>query len=150
MSQAATFVLRTERDRQMAMRFVQRAELGRQVKVSKPDRNLEQNKHYHALLGDIAKQLIWPQPPRNDGQLHEIEWWKRRTSLGWLIDKKKEFEVIESLEGAEVGILLPHTSDLSEPDMQELIEWTASFGAHNGVIFKEPAHRPEPPAEAYA
>jgi len=140
-----TFILREARDRAFAIRAVTLAKDGAQVRIGRPTRTNDHNRHYHGLLGDIADQLSWP---KNTGEIHDLEWWKRRTTLGWLIDKKKQFEVIESLEGAEVGILLPHTSDLDVDDMNELIEWTASFGVFNGVVFKERTPEPPPSEEA--
>jgi hypothetical protein len=144
-----TIIIKDERDRFFARGAVDRARIGQQVRVSKPDRNPEQNSKYHAMLTDISKQLLWPQPPREGGELHDVEWWKRRTTLGWLIDEDKMPEVIESLEGREFAILLPHTSHLNTEEYAALIEWTTMFGATNGVVFKEPDDRPTPPPEAY-
>lgn len=139
MSYVATYILKEPRDRAFAIAAVQRAELGMQVKISKATRTVDQNRHYFGLLGQIAKQLHWP-PDSNE--LHDIEWWSRRMTLGWLIDKKRSVEIITSLHGDEFGLLLPHTSSIPSDQFAELIEFTSHFGVENGVIFKE---RPEPP-----
>lgn len=143
---AQTYILKEDRDRRYALVAVQRAPWGMQVKVSKPTRTTEQNSHLHSLISDVAKQV--PAPDRNG--LEDIEFWKPRLTLSWIIDKKREFEIITALNGQEFGILLPHTSDLTTEQCAELIEWIYMFGATNGVKFKEPKRAPEPPpAEDY-
>lgn len=141
MSRPATFLLRDDRDRQLAVRFVMHCPLGQQVKITKPTRTLEQNKHLHGCLSDIADQVVWP---ADTGELHDLEYWKPRLTLTWLIEKKREYEIITALESNEVGILLPHTSDLTTEQCAEFIEFLYMFGATNGVTFKE-KRQPEPP-----
>jgi len=144
----ATFVLHSERDRRFAIAAVVKARVGKncdQVRISKPTRTLEQNGRLHAILTDIAKQLHWPPPPANDGELHDVEWWKRRCTLGWLIETKQPREVITPLDDSdEFALLLPHTSDLNVEQLAALCEWSYALGATNGVLFKEP-RQPEPP-----
>lgn len=130
----ATYVLREPRDRAFAIRAVQLAALGMQVRISKATRTHEQNAHYHAILTDLVDQLPWP---KDTGELHDLEWWKRRTTLGWLREKRREVEIVTALDGEEFGILLPHTSDLNVEQFGELIEFTYMLGAQNGVVFRE-------------
>lgn len=139
-----TYILRSDRDRTFALRAVQVAKAGMQVKITKPTRTLEQNNHLHGCLSDIADQVVWPAPPLNGGELHDLEYWKPRLTLTWLIEKKREYEIITALESNEVGILLPHTSDLTTEQCAEFIEFLYMFGATNGVTFKE-KRQPEPP-----
>ena len=139
---AHTIILLDEYRRRMALRAVQLAQLGMAVVIDEPQRDNDQNAHFHALVSDIADQLVWPPPPANDGELHPLKFWKPRLTLAWLKDRKREVEIITPLEydeqDKEFGILLPHTSHLKRKDFADLIEFTASFGASNGVIFKEP------------
>lgn len=153
----ATFPLIGERERDYAIRLIQRTPLdGRQeVVIRRATRNKGQNAMLHAALSDIAEQLTWPRPPRKGGELHDIEWWKRRLTLGCIRDpqsnmheKYRGTEIIESLEGDAFAVLLPRTSDLDKDDMNELCEWATAFGALNGVIFKEPDKDPAPVDEA--
>lgn len=149
-----TWIIKGERDRGFALAAVMKAALGLQVRISKPKRTTEQNALLHAALTDIADQLIWPQPPRNDGDLHDLEWWKPRCTLGWLKDNKEMAEIVTGLDDdGSFGLILPHTSDLDIPQMTSLIEWVFAFGATNGVVFKEKPKGPEPtddpPDEAY-
>jgi len=148
LAERATFLLRDERDRQLAVRFVLKCPLGQQVKISKRGRSDIQNAAIHAALTDIADQLVWPPvaPGINSGELHDLVWWKRRCTLGWLIETKQEKEIIYALEGDEFAILLPHTSDLDVSQCAALREWILMFGATNGVAFKE-KRQPEPPTQ---
>lgn len=142
----ATFILDSERERGYALAAVMKARLGQQVRISKPTRTKDQNARLHAVLTDIADQLAWPPPPRNDGKFHDVEWWKRRCTLGWLKDNKEIAEIVTGLEDdGEFAILLPHTGDLPVDQFASLVIWTESLGAKNGVVFKEPKGGPEPP-----
>lgn len=142
----STFILNTPTDRYWAIRAVERAKDGVQVRISKPDRTREQNAALHACLADIAAQLPWP---KDAGEFHDLTWWKRRMTLTWLKETRQEVEIITDLEGEEFGLLLPHTSDLRVDQHASLREFVLAFGATNGVQFKELAHKPEPPMEVY-
>lgn len=147
----ATFVLISERVRGFAVAAVMKAKAGMQVRISQPDRTLEQNARIHAMLTDISDQIGWP---LDTGEIHDLEWWKRRTTFQWLVDSNESPEIITPLEIMEgdapsFAILLPHTSHLSVPQCAAYIEWLFSFGTKNGVVFKEPEPKsdgsPEPP-----
>lgn len=147
---AATFPLIGERERDYAIRMIMRTALDgkHEVVIRRATRNKKQNALLHAALSDIAEQLAWPPPPANSGTMQDIEVWKRRCTLGWMIEESKGGEVIVPLyeeDKDRFGILVPHTSDLPADDMASLVEWTFSFGATNGVIFKKAAKREEPP-----
>lgn len=146
-----TWIIRNERDRGFALAAVMKAKLGLQVKISKPTRSNEQNRLLHALLGDLADQLPWP---KDTGEIHDVEWWKRRMTLGWILDLRRQkkgemdVEIVTDLEeGGEFGLLLPHTSDLTTEQCSSLTEWIYAFGAQNGVTFSEPKKDDAPPGE---
>lgn len=147
----STFVLTSERERWFALEAVRKARVGDkpdQVRISKPTRNERDNAHLHAVLTDISKQLIWPQPPLADGELRSVLWWKRSLTLTWLRELKEMPEVIADIHGETFGIIIPHTSDLLTDQCSALIMWCTAFGATNGVVFKE-KKQPVPPPEAY-
>lgn len=146
MSRPATFVLLEERDRQMAIRFVERCPLKMQVKISKPTRTNDQNSRLHALLTDIAEQLPWPSA---SGELHDIEFWKRACTLTWLHETNEHPEIITTLDGNHIGLFVPRTSELDVEKAASLNVWIEAFGSTEGVVFKEPKRQPEPPPEAY-
>lgn len=144
-----TYILKTERDRGFAVAAVMKAKIGLQVRISKPARTSEQNALLHAVLTDVAEQLIWPQSPRNDGEIHDVEWWKRRGTLGWLKDNKEIAEIVTGLDDdGTFALLLPHTSDLTTEQCASLTEWIYAFGSEHGVVFKEPKRDEPPPPES--
>lgn len=144
-----TIILKEERDRQFALKQVYLAKIGMQVRISKPLRTAEQNARLHAMLTDVSKQLAWPPPPQNDGELHDIEWWKRRATLGWIKEAKGEVEVVTDLDGEEFGLLLPHTSDLDVTECAALILWVEMLGSTNGVKWTDPKEGPPVPESYY-
>jgi len=117
--------------------IVQGSPQGWIVTIDPPRRSFLQNRLLHARLGEVANQLPWP---KDTGELHDVEWWKRRCTLQWLIDNKEPVEVITDLDGrGDFGLLLPHTSDLTTAQCASLNEFILSFGSMNGVTFKETA-----------
>ncbi len=130
-----TIVLHSETDAERFGAWLMKSApsvVGLQVDLGPQTRTLDQNARFHALVGDISKQLVWK------GAHHPAEWWKRTLCLQWLIEKRQDPEAIASLDGREFGVLIPHTSTLNVKQMAELIEMTTAFGAENGVQFKEP------------
>lgn len=95
-------------------------------------RTLKQNKLLHDAITDISEQLPWPP---ETGELHDVEWWKRRLTLQWLIETGEIPELIESLDGLQFALLLPHTSDLKKKQCAAMMKWLAIFGAQQGVTF---------------
>ncbi len=102
----------------------------------RPDRGrtLLQNKRLHAAIGNVADQLPWP---ADTGEMHDLEWWKRRLTLQWLTETGEIPELLESLDGLQFALLLPHTSDLTTKQCAAFNDWLEIFGAKHGVTFKE-------------
>ncbi len=100
----------------------------------RPNRTIKQNRLLHAAIADIAEQLPWPP---ETGEIHDSEWWKRRITLQWLKETGEQPDLIESLDGLQFALLLPHTSDLTTKQCAALNEWISIFGAQNGVTFKK-------------
>jgi hypothetical protein len=92
-----------------------------------------QNRLLHAALTEIAKQLPWP---TDTGELHDVVWWKRRITLQWLIETGEQPDLVESLDGLQFALLLPHTSDLTTKQFAALNEWLFIFGDKHGVTFR--------------
>ena len=138
---AYTIILDSDRNRRFALDAVRKARHGQQVNIGKPMRTLEQNARLHAMLTDIADQLPWP---KDTGEMHDMEFWKRACTLGWLIDLNEHPELITSLDGKHVAILLPHTSHLDVSEAASLNQWIETFAVQEGVVLKDPAG-PEPP-----
>lgn len=101
---------------------------------ARPNRTLPQNRRLHAAITDIAEQLPWPP---ETGEIHDVEWWKRRLTLQWLTETGEQPDLIVSLDGLQFALLLPHTSDLNTKQCAALNEWISIFGAKHGVTFKD-------------
>lgn len=95
-------------------------------------RTILQNKRLHAAIGNVADQLAWPP---ETGELHDLEWWKRRLTLQWLTETGEQPDLIVSLDGLQFALLLPHTSDLTTKQCAAFNDWIEIFGAEHGVTF---------------
>lgn len=134
-SDSRFWVLGSEMHRQFIGSLIVGTPPGWVVRLEPPSRTALQNRFLHALLNDLADQLPWP---KETGELHSMEWWKRRCTLQWLIDSKERPEVITAIDGDDFAILLPHTSDLTTAQCASLSEWILGFGGMNGVTFRDP------------
>ena len=97
-----------------------------------------QNRLLHAALNDIADQLPWPP---ETGEMHSMEWWKRAATLQWLEDSGEQADLIVSLDGLHMAILLPHTSDLTTQQFALFMDWIFHFCAVHGVTLNDPEVR---------
>jgi len=95
-------------------------------------RTIKQNKLLHDAITDISGQLPWP---ADTGEFHTLEWWKPRLTLQWLKETGEQPDLVESLDGLQFALLLPHTSSLTTNQCAALLEWISIFGAQNGVTF---------------
>ena len=104
----------------------------RLVLVIKPaTRSTEQNAKFHAMLGEIAKQIEWA------GAKRSLDVWKRLLVAAWLRARGEHVEVLPALDGKGVDIVFEQTSKLSVPLMAELIEFVYAWGAQAGVEFTQ-------------
>jgi len=90
-------------------------------------RNLEQNKAFHAMLRDIARQVEWA------GALMDVEDWKRIMLAG-----KFGQRVVPNPMGH--GFVVQNnkrSSHLSEEEMTEFLGEIEAFGDENGVKWSE-------------
>ncbi|QQB37969.1 recombination protein NinB [Achromobacter deleyi] len=95
-----------------------------------PSATLATKRKMWAMLGDIARQKLWPVngTPR---RLEDKQWKDIFTAA-----LAKETLLAEGLYGGEV-MLGEHTSDMSQRKMGDLIELMYAWGANNGVVWTE-------------
>lgn len=91
-------------------------------------RNNEQNKKFHAMLGDISKQVAW------DGEMHDPEWWKF-IILGAAYG---QHFVRNPLGDGFVCANKRRSRDLERPTMADLITQLDAFGSEKGVQWTDP------------
>lgn len=117
--------------RQLAQQSIANAPDGFICQIKEPARNLEQNALLWALLGDVAKQVVW------HGRKLEPESWKHIFTASL-----KKLDVVPNLEGTGFVALGLSTSRMSKREFSELIELIRAFGVEHAVVFDDcmPAH----------
>lgn len=123
----AFLILANPQVRARAHNWVDKLPTGTRVEFKEPKRTLPQNSHLWALLTDVATQKT------HCGQRYPTEIWKCifMHALG------KETRFIPSLDGVGFLPIGQSSSDLSKPEMSELIEMILAWGAENGVVFHD-------------
>lgn len=89
---------------------------------------MPQNDKMWACLSDVAAQA------EHMGRKYSPDIWK----LLFLDAMGRECKFVPSLDGSTVVPIGQSSSDLSKPEMSNLIELILSYGAEHGVIFHEP------------
>jgi len=90
-----------------------------------------QNKRMWAMLGDLSEQLRWPV----DGVMTKLEDWEWKILI--TAGLKREQRIAAGIDGGFV-MLGQRTSKMTIPEMSELMELMAAFGAERDVAWTEP------------
>ena len=120
----ALFILNSQATKMQAHKLIENAPYGTRVEFKKQKRTLPQNDHFHAILTEIASQLIW------HGQKWSMEDWKKNLTACF----KKDVRIMPSADGMGVQIV-GGTSDFTKEEGGEFIEFLYAFGAQHGVKF---------------
>jgi hypothetical protein len=102
------------------------------LEVKDASRSDEQNRKYHAIFGDIAKQA------EHCGSKWDAEDWKRM--LVWQYCKEKQIEagkVVPSLDMTGIVQLGQQTRKFTKEQASEFVEFLLAWCAENGVELKE-------------
>jgi hypothetical protein len=92
----------------------------------------EQEKMYHALIGDIARQA------QHLGAKWDAESWKRLLVDQYLRDKKEMgSRVIPNLDGTGIVQLGYQTRHFTKEQAVEFVEWLLAWGAQNGITYEK-------------
>lgn len=149
MSQQATFLLREERDRQFALKAVQRAPIGKEVIVRNPRRTTKQERRLRSMIKAImGAGKEW------GGRQWDSDNWREILISAYLTGKKRETgTVIEGMEGEFLIVGRRRGSELDTTEFGELMDLTLAWIDLNGVEWaereQEQDQRPQPPPEAY-
>jgi hypothetical protein len=120
-------VLHRDADRQRAASWAQQAPWGTRIEFKAQKRSLEQNDKMWAMLTDVATQKD------HAGRRYTPDQWK----VIFMHACGREVQFIPSLDGATFIPWGSSSSDLSKAEMSDLIEFIASWGAQNGVVFHD-------------
>jgi len=129
------YILAHATARQRAHAAIDAAPDGWFVEVKEPTRNLEQSALFHAICGDIAKQVPFA------GSLRKPEQWKMLLVSGHAVATKQGSKMVPGLEG-EWCNLRESTAKMSMKRMASLIEYALAYGSQQGVVWSEPAIEP--------
>ncbi|MCT8555935.1 recombination protein NinB [Glaesserella parasuis] len=125
------YFLRTEKIKNNALEFVKALPIDEKkplvVEVKPITRNLEQNAKFHAMCGDIAKQVQF------NGEWLPLEAWKVLLISAHAEATKEGSCLVTGLEGELVNIR-ESTAQMSVKRMASLIEYVQAYCDLNGVI----------------
>jgi hypothetical protein len=129
----ALLVLNSISDRRKAASWIEKAPYGTRVEFKASKRTMPQNDRMWAMLTDIAEQKT------HMGRKYTTDQWK----VLFMHACGREVQFVPSLDETTFIPWGQSSSDLSVSEMTDLIEFMLSWGAKNGVVFKEPANRNE-------
>jgi hypothetical protein len=129
--QPATVRLVGDHTRIAACQIVMRAPEGWLVNVDKPKRTLRQSSKYWATCSEVAKSgTIW------SGTTHDKNGWHDLFLSGWHIVTQRPVRLLVGLEGERVS-LVPHTRELNETEMSDLLDYTSAWCAVRSIALRE-------------
>ncbi|MFK5217226.1 recombination protein NinB [Glaesserella parasuis] len=128
------YFLRTEKIKNNALQFVRALPIDEKkplvVEVKPITRNLEQNAKFHAMCGDIARQVQF------NGEWLPLEAWKVLLISAHAEATKEGSRLVIGLEGELVNIR-ESTAEMSVKRKASLIEYTTAWGVSHGVHFND-------------
>lgn len=134
MTTRATVTINSPADRDQISRWAQKVEVGTIVEFRKKTRSNEQNAKLHAMLSEVAAQVVWY------GAKLNVEDWKNMFSASM-----RKAQVVPGIDPGTVVPLGIHTSTMTVDEMSNMIEAIYAFGADpaHPVVFKEPQDNTE-------
>lgn len=103
------------------------------LEISEENRSDPQNKKYHAIIGQIAKQA------EHAGAKWDTESWKRLLIDQWAKDTGRgRGDLVASLDGGDVIQLGLQSRKFTKAEGADFIEWLLAWSAQNGIDVKEP------------
>ena len=130
MSDRQIYRLVHDQARQRAVQGVLSADEGMVVRISPSTRSLEQSALFHAICGDLAKQLSYC------GKMRTLEQWKHLIVIAHSMASNEDSDVVPGIEGGIVD-LRESTASMSVARMSSLIEYALAYCAMNGVKTNE-------------
>lgn len=101
------------------------------LEIKPETRSDKQNRLLHAMLGDIAAQVVWA------GAKRDAEVWKRLLVAAWCRARREQVELLPALDGHGVDIVFRRTSQLTRGECAELCDFIQAWCAQNGVELRD-------------
>ena len=103
------------------------------LEVTEESRSNPQNKKFHAIIGQIARQA------EHAGAKWDAEAWKRLLIDQWATDtNRSRGDVVASIDGGDVIQLGIQSRKFTKEEGADFIEWLLAWSAQNGIDIKEP------------
>lgn len=128
MSDRATITIDGPDDRNKAHHWINRAPKGWRVEFKGPQRTTEQSARMWAMLDDIVAQHLF------NGRRYTSD----EAKVVFMQACGKEASVLPTLDGKGFVSYGQSSSDLSIPEMSDLIEFMFAWGAENSIAWKDP------------
>jgi hypothetical protein len=122
----ATLIIRNDRDRAEACRFIQNAPILTAVTFKRNRRTVDQNSKLWACLTDVARDVVWY------GEKLTAEDWKTMFTAAL-----RKTRIVPGIEGGGFVPLGMRTSDMTKEELSDLLELIMAFGAERGVKFHD-------------
>jgi len=122
-----TVILCGKRQREFAKTLVESAPIGSVLNIREATRTTDQNAKLWAMLSDVSRA-------KPKGRRHTTDLWKAlfMKACGHAV------QFLEGLDGEPFPVGF-RSSQLTKPQMSELIEFIYSYGAEHGVIWTNEA-----------
>lgn len=105
------------------------------LEVTEESRSSPQNKKFHAIIGQIARQA------EHAGAKWDTEAWKRLLIDQWAKDSgRSRGDLVSSLDGGDVIQLGIQSRKFTKAEGADFIEWLLMWSANNGIDIKEPRY----------
>ena len=135
---AVKFLLRDQRIRQNLIDYINQQPLNAEfplvVSFSDPDRTLPQNSLFHALCGDVSKQLQWAGKRRN------LSEWKVLFVSGHAVATGKPGEVVPGIEG-EFCAIRESTSKMGIKRVNTPLGCTQALAVRQNIQLRDVRYR---------
>ncbi|HCO3755906.1 TPA: recombination protein NinB [Escherichia coli] len=129
-----TIFLRSKQQQQSAINAILASPLDNDkpvtIRITDYKRNLDQNARFHAMLGDIARQVKWC------GKTLKPEQWKVLLISGHAVATKQPADIVPGIEGEFVNIR-ESSAEMSVGRMASLIEYVMAWATGQGVRFTD-------------
>lgn len=119
-------IIRNEADRARVARWAANVAIGTSVEFKAARRTLDQNALLWASLGEISRHVVW-----YGAKLSADDWKDVLTA------SLRKARVVPGIDEGTYVPLGMRTSDMTKPEMAELIELIYAFGAQHGVAFHD-------------
>lgn len=139
MTTRAVLTIKSDVERERIIAWARKVDIGTVVEFRKKTRSHEQNAKLHAMLGEVAEQVVWY------GSKLKVEDWKNMFTASL-----RKAQVVPGIDPGTVVPLGIHTSTMTVDEMSNMIEAIYAFGAdpEHLVVFKEPQDNSNPGEES--